>query len=272
MNMTWDCVARARSLLSVPGHRPDRFAKAAASGSDAIMLDLEDAVGPELKSEARKNVGDWLKSGGKGIVRINGVDTPWYEDDVDALAGKPCPVMLPKVTSAEHIVGLLDRLAAGSFVIVLLETAAGILNARDICSTSGVVRAIFGNGDLASELGIDLADHTALSHARSQVVLASAAGGLPPPLDGLTTAITNENRLISDAEHAAALGFTGKVCIHPGQIRLVNAVFSPSADDLRWAREVLAATSDGSVVVINGTVIGTPVIERARRLLSQWGD
>ncbi|MTD55276.1 CoA ester lyase [Amycolatopsis sp. RM579] len=268
--ITRDSIARARSVLAVPGHRPDRFVKAVHSGADSVMLDLEDAVGPDLKSAARKNISDWLESGGEGIVRINGVETPWYEKDVEMLAGRRCAVVLPKVTSPLQIELLLRRLAEGSFVIALLETAAGILGAREICATPGVVRAIFGNGDLASELGIDLADHVSMSHARSQIVLASAAGGLVPPLDGLTIAITDDQKLKLDAQHSVAMGFTGKVCIHPRQIHTVHEIFTPSSTELQWAREALAASHDGSVAVLNGKLVGTPMLERARRLLSQW--
>lgn len=265
-----DPIIRARSLLFVPGHRPDRFRKAAASGADEIALDLEDAVGPGSKSIARQNVADWLALGGTGVVRINGACTDWYEDDVAMLEGRRCVVILPKATSASQIYSLLDRLTPGSCVVPLLETASGILGAQEICSAHGVIRAIFGNGDLACELGIDHSDLNALARARSEVVLASAACGLGPPLDGLTTAIADEQKLLSDAKHAAALGFGGKVCIHPLQIHAVHEIFTPSSEDLRTAREVLEASSDGTVTLYQREVIGTPVVERARRLLMQW--
>lgn len=264
----WESIARARSFLFVPGHRPDRFAKAVGSGADAIVLDLEDAVGPELKQRARENVFRWLAEGGSGIVRINGTDSPWYEDDVAMLGGSSRAVMFPKVTCADHISDLLNRLPANSCVLPVLETASGILRALEICAENGILRVVFGNADLASELGIDLADRIALGHARAHVVLASAACGLTSPVDGATASVTDEDALIGDAEHAAALGFSAKVCLHPRQVPAVNAAFTPSAADLQWARDVLAAVGDGSVGVLNSQVVGKPIIDRAQRMLS----
>lgn len=262
-------LARARTLLYAPGHRPDRFVKAVESGADVVVLDLEDAVRPELKSEARENIHRWLSDGGAGIVRVNGVDSPCHEEDLNMLAGRQCAVILPKVSSPAEVEGLLERLAVGSLVLPLLETAAGILNALDVCAVPGVVRAVFGSADLALELGIDHTDRTAVAFARSQVVLASAACGVAPPVDGVTSSITDVQRLIADAEDAAALGFTGKSCLHPRQVPVVGPIFTPSAEDLRWARQVLAAAGDGSLATLDGQVIGKPVVDRARRLLSR---
>lgn len=262
-----ESIARARTLLYVPGHRPDRFGKAAASGADHIVLDLEDAVGPELKTEARHNVHRWLAEGGPGLVRINGVDSPWYKEDVAMLAHHPCAVILPKAASPDQVTALLKRRPDGSCVVAILETAAGILAARRLCSTPGVVRVIFGSADLARELGIDHTDRAALAYARSLVVLASAASGLAPPLDGATTAINDEKVLVGDAEDAAAVGFAGKSCIHPAQVPLVRAAFEPSAEELHWAREVLAAAGDGSAASLDGEFIGKPIVKRASRIL-----
>lgn len=264
---TADSIARARSLLFVPGHRPDRFGKASESHADAIVLDLEDAVGPDVKDEARHNIRRWINAGGPGIIRINGPDTQWYHDDVAALQGGPRVVMLPKVTSAAQVRALLDGLAPGSWVMPLLETAAGILGARDVCAAQGVLRAVFGNADLARELGIDLADQSALAFARSWTVLASAACGLTPPVDGVTAALTNDNAISADTEHARAFGFTGKLCLHPRQVDTVNQLLSPSEEEIRQARDVLAAVGDGSVTMLNGQVVGKPIIERARLVL-----
>lgn len=262
-------VANARSLLVVPGHRQDRFDKALKSGADVIMLDLEDAVGPDLKTVARKNIDDWLGDGGQGIVRINGMDSPWYEEDIAMLAGRQCAVMLPKVPSAEHITCLLERLVSGSCVVPALETAAGILAAEKICAVPGVVRVVLGNADLASELGIHHADWSAFQYARSHMVLASAVCGVAPPLDGVTASINDLTALTMDARRGAELGFGGKACLHPRQVPVVNEVFSPSVEDSNWARDVVSAAGDGSVAVLNGQVIGKPVVDRARWLLSR---
>jgi citrate lyase subunit beta / citryl-CoA lyase len=261
-------IASARSMLFVPGDRPDRFPKAHASGADEIVLDLEDAVAPDAKAQARENICSWRASEGTGVVRINGPDSRWYEEDVAALADMPCAVMLPKAASADEITALVSRLAAGSCVIPILESAVGVLEARGICAAAGVVRAAFGNADLASDLGVDPTDRTALAHARAATVLASAAGRLAPPLDGVTLALSDDELLRADAEHAGQLGFTGKLCIHPRQVAIVNELFSASPEELAWAREIVAAASD-SVTVIDGQMIDKPLIDRARRLLAR---
>ena len=264
-------VARARTLLFVPGTRPERFAKAVASGADGIVLDLEDAVAPAAKDEARDAVCAWLDAGGAGTVRINGPDSAWHDDDVRALRGRVRSVLLPKATraAAESVVRDL-RPADG--VIAILESAAGILDAREICAVPGVVRAAFGNGDLAAELGVDHADLLALAHARAAVVLASAAAGVAPPLDGVTTALDDDQRLVADVRHAAALGFTGKMCIHPRQVAPVHAVLAPSAADVAWAEQVLAAGSDDGVTTVAGRMVDKPVVERARAVLARAGS
>lgn len=259
----------ARSLLVVPGHRPDRFDKAANSGADAIMLDLEDSVGPERKPEARKNIDTWLAERGEVVVRINGVDTRWHNDDVAMVREHGCPVMLPKTTTHEQVDAVISALGEGAYVIPALETASGVLNARSICSANGVVRVIFGNADFASDLGVKPDDWEALSYARSHIVLASAACELPPPFDGVTVSINDNELLADDAQRAVAAGFTGKACLHPRQVPLVNRAFSPSPDDVQWARSVLAQRGDGSVRTLNGQVVGEPMVKRAQRLLSR---
>ncbi|WP_236790591.1 CoA ester lyase [Amycolatopsis sp. GM8] len=264
----WTSLAHARSLLFVPGHRPDRFAKAARSGADGIVLDIEDAVAPDSKTAARENIGRWLASGGTGVIRLNGYGTPWYDEDLAMLREHRCAVMLPKATSPGEVTGLLDELPPGSAVLPLLETSAGILNAGQVCAAPGVVRAVFGNADLAREIGIDLADRVALAYARSQIVLASASNGIPAPIDGVTIALTDLDLLAADAEHAVNFGFGGKLCLHPRQVPGVNAAFSPTPEEVRWAREILAASGNGSVTAHDGKVVGKPIVDRARRVLA----
>jgi citrate lyase subunit beta / citryl-CoA lyase len=256
----------ARTLLFVPGHRPDRFAKAAASGADAIILDLEDAVGPDLKGQARQAVRDWLRQGGDGIVRINPPGTDMYTDDLTALADAPRTVMLPKATP-DATADVLHRLPAGSTVVALIETAAGVLDAAATARTPGVLRLALGNVDLGAELGIDPDDHDALRTARSTLVLAAAAAGLTPPVDGVTTTLDDPAVLTDDVHRAAALGFTGKLCIHPRQIQPTHRALAPAADQITWAQRVVDATGDGNVTVLDGKMLDKPVIDRARRIL-----
>lgn len=267
-------VAHATSLLFVPGHRPDRFDKAASAGAGAVILDLEDAVAPEAKDDARKHVAEWLGARGPGadpaVVRINPAGTPWYDADVAAVAACPgTAVMLPKAETADAVAGLVAALGDGAAVLPLIETADGVLNARAVLAVTGVVRAAFGSIDLSAQLGVDPTDTTALLYARSALVLASAGAGVAPPLDGVTTDITDDDLLGADTRHAASLGFTGKLCIHPRQLSVVQAALAPTDDELAWARRVLDAAGDGGVTVLDGKMIDKPVVERARRTLAR---
>ncbi|WP_435159485.1 HpcH/HpaI aldolase/citrate lyase family protein [Amycolatopsis sacchari] len=261
----------ARSLLFVPGHRADRFAKAAGSGADAVVLDLEDAVGADRKDEARRNVRDWLADGQDAVVRCNGVESPWFDGDMAMLELFDCAVMVPKVNGPDDVHAVGERLTARSRVMPLLETARGILAAREICKSPTAIRAVFGNADLALELGVDGADRAALTAARQAVVLASAAAGLPAPVDGVTLAVTDDDVLSADCAHGVVLGFGGKLCLHPRQVEGVNAAFSPTSEQLQWAKEVLAAADEhrGSISLVNGRVVGTPIIDQARRVLAR---
>ncbi|MER5648081.1 CoA ester lyase [Streptosporangium sp. NPDC002524] len=266
--MNRDALAHARALLFVPGHRPERFGKAARAAGDAIVLDLEDAVAPEDKDPARGNVRRWLEAGGDAVVRINGRGTPWHDADVELVGRHRCAVMLPKAESPEDIASLVDRLPRGNGVVPLVETATGILGARGLCAAPGVVRPAFGSVDLAAQLGVDPGDRTALLHARSALVLAAASAGVAAPLDGVTTSVGEYATAVADAEHAARLGFTGKLCVHPRQVEPVRAAFAPSAEALRWAEAVVAAAAGGGVSTLDGQMIDKPVVERARRLLA----
>lgn len=262
-------VATARSFLFVPGDRPDRFDKAAASGADLVILDLEDAVAPERKTLARQQVRGWLTAGRRAVVRINGADTEWYEPDVTAVAATASAVMLPKAEDVGTLTDLVRRLPPETEIIPLLETAAGIANAHALCAVPGVTRPAFGSIDLAAQLGIDPASTFALSHARSAVVLAAAAAGRAAPIDGVTADVTDEAVLRADIKHAVELGFTAKLCIHPRQLAAVHTGFAPSDDDIEWAQQILAVTQDGSVTVHNGQMVDRPVLLRAKAILAR---
>ncbi|WP_027935186.1 HpcH/HpaI aldolase/citrate lyase family protein [Amycolatopsis thermoflava] len=265
-------VRNACSLLVVPGHRPDRFPKAFASGADLVMLDIEDAVGPELKPQARKHIDDWLTDNRPAVVRINGVGTPWHGDDLAMVAEhENCVVMIPKAEHPDQVNGVRRHLRPRSVVIPALETATGILAAQPICSADGVVRIILGNADLSTDLGVDVADWDALRHARSHLVIASASAGAAPPLDGVTTALYDDELVRRESLRAAALGFTGKACLHPRQVAVVNDVFRPSERDVEWARNLLRSEGDGSVAAVEGQVVGKPILDRARIVLARAG-
>jgi citrate lyase subunit beta/citryl-CoA lyase len=257
-------IESARSLLFVPGNRPDRFTKAASAGANLIIIDLEDAVAPQDKDVARGNAAAWLAEGRSAVIRVNAPGTPWCDADLDMAASYGSPVMVPKAEVAA-LEDIACRTAERCLLIPLIETAGGVEKATQVCAVTGTVRAAFGNIDLASQLGVAHDDHLALTYARSKLVSASAAAQLAPPLDGVTTSVGDADALTSDVAHCRRLGFTGKLCIHPAQIPVIAAGFAPSDSELQWARAVLAAGD--SVTVIDGHMVDKPVIERARRVL-----
>lgn len=269
--MNAESLTTARTLLFVPGDRPDWFAKARAAGADVVVLDLEDAVAAPRKDAARAQVHGWFAAGGTGIVRVNGAGTRWHEADLDLAAGLRIPVLLPGAEDPDDVARVVAALR-GAPVVALVETAAGVLAAPAVCAVDGVVRAGFGNVDLAAQLGVDPADRTALTHARQSLVLAAAAAGTAPPLDGVTTAIADDEALRDDLRHAVRTGFTGKLCIHPRQVATARDAFAPTPDQVEWARRVLAAAPDGAAAAVEGHMVDAPVLARARRLLAQSAE
>lgn len=262
-------LAWARSLLFVPGDRPDRFATADSAGADAVVIDLEDAVAPASKAAARAHALAWLEAGHAAVVRINAIGTAEHEEDVSAVLSQRCAVMVPKAEDPAEFAALASRLSPGHPIIPLLETARGLLRAEQVCAVPGVVRAAFGHLDLAAELGVSPSDDRALLHARAGIVLASAAAGLTGPVDGVTTRLRDEETLRADALAAARLGFTGKLCIHPAQIGPAHEVFSPASGDLEAARRIVGASDGGSASALDGEMVDAPVVIRARHLLER---
>lgn len=264
-----ETIATARSFLFVPGDRPERFAKAAASGADVVVLDLEDAVAPADKPAAREHVRAWLDRGNQAAVRVNAHGTPWYDDDLAVVGGRAVAVMVPKAGDPATLETLARSLRGGTGIVPLIETAAGVVGATAVCAATGVIRPAFGSVDLAAQLGVDHRSFDALAAARSALVLAAAASGRAAPIDGVTTTLTDDTALQSDIGRAAALGFTAKLCIHPRQVSAVNTGFSPTAEDIAWARAVVEGAEDGSVTVHNGQMVDRPVLLRAHAILAR---
>ncbi|KQZ75736.1 MULTISPECIES: HpcH/HpaI aldolase/citrate lyase family protein [unclassified Nocardioides] len=266
----------ARTLLFVPGDRPDRFDKAAAAGADLVVLDLEDAVAPDAKDRARDDVVSWLRTTTTAAaVRVNAHGTPWHDADLAALSellasGVACTVMLPKAQDPAAVAATVASLGDGAQVVALLETARGVLRAEPIAAVPGVVRLALGTYDLATELGVDPEDVAAMASARGALVLASAAAGLAGPVDGVTGDVRDADRLVADVRRAAALGFAGKLCIHPAQVAPTAATFAPDATEVAWAQRVVTAAEaagDG-VLLVDGRMVDLPVVDRARRILT----
>ncbi len=260
-----------RSYLFVPGDRPDRFEKAWNAGADAVIIDLEDAVASEKKAEAREALAAWLSPEHRVYVRINGTKTEWFEADIAAVAiAGLAGILLPKAEDAREVETVVKDLPEGATVVPILETALGIWNVRDIAEAPGVERIAFGSIDFQLDAGIDGEDEELL-YARSRLVLASRVAGILPPLDGVTTALDNVERLTADVERARRLGFGGKLCIHPRQIETVNRGFLPSEAEIVWARRVLEAVkaTEAGAVRLGGEMIDRPVVERAKAVLAR---
>ncbi|MBN6056711.1 CoA ester lyase [Nonomuraea sp. RK-328] len=257
-------VRDARTLLFVPGDRPERFAKAHGAAPGLVVLDLEDAVPAADKPEAREHVTAWLAAGHTCAVRINPPGTPWHDADVRAITGFGCAVMVPKTEDTAALRDLAGRL---SCVIALIETAGGVIGAPRIAAVPGVERLAFGGFDLAAQLGVAPEDRSALAAARAALVLASAAAGLVPPVDGVTGDVRNAAPVRDDARHARRLGFTGKLCVHPDQVPVAEEALRPSDEEVRWARSVVEATAAGGVAVLGGHLVDKPVADRAHRIL-----
>ncbi|MDE2326522.1 MAG: CoA ester lyase [Rhodospirillales bacterium] len=258
------------ALLFVPADRPERFARAAASGADSIIIDLEDAVAPAAKSAARAALAapGALPGGIEIFLRVNAAGTPWHAEDLACAARLPLAgIVLPKAEAPERIAAV-SQAAGGPPVIALIETARGLAEARRLAA-AGVARLAFGSIDFCADLG---AAHTreALLHARAELVLAARLAALPPPIDGVTTAIDDEAAIEDDARHAASLGFGGKLCIHPRQIAPARQGFRPSAAELAWAQRILAAGPDGAEAV-DGAMVDAPVRARARQIARRAG-
>lgn len=265
-------MAGARSLLFVPGNRAERFAKAHATEPGLVVIDLEDAVPVEEKDQARAAVGEYLAGGPGCAVRINPPGTAWHAADLQLVSRHEVAVMVPKAQDVDELRAITSALPPGPRVIALIETAEGVLTAPRIAAITGVGRLAFGNVDLAGQLGVDPADQLALAPHRSALVLASAAAAIAAPIDGVSAAINDPPRLKADTDHAARLGFSGKLCIHPRQVAAVEAAFRPSAEDVQWANAVVDAAAGGGVVVVGGQMVDKPVVDRARRILRGSGE
>lgn len=206
-------------------------------------------------------------------MRVNAPDTAYFDADVAALAPHVDVVVLPKAQDPQVIAALVARLREArpdAAVLALIETAKGILAAAQTAEVPGVVRLAFGNFDLSTELGLSPDDHQALWPLRTQLVVASAAAGLPAPVDGVSGSIDDAEVIEADTRHAVRVGYGAKLCIHPRQVPVVAAGLAPSDDEIAWATRVLAAwdqTTSGAVA-LDGKMIDKPVIDRARRVLA----
>lgn len=229
----------ARSWLLVPGTRPDMFSEAAASRADAIVLDIEDAVDPKKKDEARQDVINWFRAGGEAWVRINDVHSNFWADDVAGLRNTPglLGVMLAKTEDAEQVKETFHRLDGNTRVLALVESAVGIEEANNIARAEGAFRLAFGSGDFRRDTGM-AADREAMAYPRAKLVVASRVGNLPGPIDGPTVG-TNHPILREQSAITVAMGMTGKLALAADQTTIINEVISPTPTDVAWATDFM---------------------------------
>lgn len=278
-----------RSLLFMPGSSMKMLKKAPSLPSDAIIVDLEDAVSPAAKDLARDQAVSMLpelKASGKEImIRVNGMDTVWGIEDLQAVV--PCLpdcIVLPKASlqsiyMADGILSVLERkhqLQAGSIGLVpMFETAEAIMTGYEIlglcCRISGV---LLGAEDLTKEMEMTrTSEGEELSFARSRIVFAARARGLEA-YDTPFTDVRDEEGLRKDAEKAKACGFSGKLCIHPAQLGIVNQIFTPTDGEIARAKEIVAAMEEAialgkGVCTYQDKMIDPPVVERAQKILKK---
>ena len=282
-------IAPARSFLYVPGDQPAMLAKATERDADAIIVDLEDAVAPAAKTHARETVGTWLSEQREARtmlwVRLN-PQSELLEHDLAAVVQSALRgVYLPKVSSPEEVEFVADQLdvleaAAGIEhgrvrIAPLLETAAGILSAPRIASSARVSHMSIGEADLVAELGMRPSrDGHELDPIRTAVVVASAAARLNPPIGPVDTAFRDLDSLSATSEVLRRMGYGGRTAIHPDQIPIINAAFSPTAAELAAARDLVdrfeAAQMEGGAITVaeDGSLIDEAVVRNARLTLA----
>jgi len=253
----------ARSWLLVNGAHEDRFAPAARSQADIVVLDIEDAVAPKEKSNARDNVIRWLDAGNADWVRINGFGTPWWADDLDILAKTSVSgVMLAMVESVDHVTETARRLPNVP-IVALVETARGLERITEIAAAKGTFRLAFGIGDFRRDTGFGEEPAT-LAYARSRFTIAAKAAHLPSAIDGPTIG-SSALRLIEATAVSAEFGMTGKICLTPDQCPAVNEGLSPSQDEISWAKEFFVEFDRDGGEIRNGSDL--PRIARAKKIL-----
>jgi citrate lyase subunit beta/citryl-CoA lyase len=268
-------LALARSFLFVPGHRPERFAKALASGADAVIIDLEDAVPLDAKLAARDALlAAWpdfdAAQRARLLVRVNPFGTPWHQADLAAVANLTGlgAVMLPKAETPQQIAHAAQT--SGLPVLPLIESAEGLGQMDLMARTPGVLRLVLGHIDLQADLGLSCGpDEAELAPVRLALVVASRRAGLPSPVDGVTTATTNAEVLAQDAQRSRRFGMGAKLCIHPAQVDGVHQALAPTEAECDWARRVLAAevAAGGGAFSVDGKMVDPPVLLLARRIL-----
>jgi len=256
--------AIARSWLLVPGTRSDTFDAMASARADAVVLDIEDAVDPSNKPAARQDVAEWLRSGRKAWVRVNDASSPFWADDLAALAGIATlqGVMLAKTETPAQVTSTADRLGGGVPVVALIESALGLEDAAHIARAQGAFRLAFGSGDFRRDTGMS-ADAEAMAYPRARLVVASRVGGLPGPIDGPTVS-SSMPTLREQSAITVSMGMTGKLCLTADQAPVINEVICPTPSEVTWALDFLADFEGRGRVIRDGSDL--PRLGRAQKI------
>ncbi len=277
-------MTRMRSLLTVPANRRDLVAKAPRCAPDALFLDLEDGVPPDAKEAARADAVDAaldLVRAHPGLavfVRVNAIGTPWFAGDVaEALVPELTGVVVPKVESAADVDAVVAALAAAGVpdlgVLAGIESAAGVARAEAVLAHPAVGWCYFGAEDYVADLGgVRTPSNQEVLHARSQVVLAARLGDVWS-VDMILADFRDDDRYVRDATEGRSLGYRGKLCIHPAQVALAHAVFTPTAEEVDRARRLLTAYADAATrgeatIAFEGEMVDEPMARRARTVLA----
>ncbi|RLQ87913.1 HpcH/HpaI aldolase/citrate lyase family protein [Notoacmeibacter ruber] len=258
--------------LFVPATRPERLAKAFAAGADTVIMDLEDAVSPDKKSDARRLPEGAVSKhrSGQFLLRVNAHSTQWYEDDVAFAAQAGFDgVVLPKAEDSRTVEALRETLGEGRMIIALVETVHALSEIDAIARLSD--RLAFGSIDFAEDMGC-AHNQTALLPIRSRIVQAARLAERPAPLDGVTTSTKEAELVRRDAAHASEMGFGGKLLIHPMQIEPSRGAFRPDAESIAWAERVLAGGGTEDARSVDGAMVDAPVVARARRIVQRAKD
>ncbi len=253
--------------LFVPGHRADMIPKAAASGADMVIFDLEDAVADADKDVARSSVGQIGSQPVPVAVRVNTPSSPWFAYDLDAInSSQISMVVLPKTENRLDLDRVSEAVGRDIPIMPIIETACGLHAVSDLLAHPSVELVSFGHLDFSLDIGAS-SDWENLLFVRSQLVLQSRLADAAPPLDGVTVSFDDPNFVSAEARRARDLGFGGKLLIHPRQVAPAKAVFQPSEEDYKWALLVLDAVAESrSAVKLDGAMIDMPVIKRAEQI------
>jgi citrate lyase beta subunit len=269
-----------RSLLFVPGAEERKLERAREAGADALILDLEDSVAAERKADARRLVAEMLRAKRFGdievAVRVNPPGTRYFEADLDAVIGAGGRrIMISKCESAEQV-GAIAEKAGSARLLLLVETPLGIVAAPALAGASASVEALcFGPADFSLAMGLVETDASRgiVYHARCSLVIAAKARAVAA-IDSVFLSVKDDAAFRKDSELGLELGYDGKLCIHPRQVEIVNAVYTPSAEEVERARRIIDAFERASaeargVLALDGMMIDAPLVAAQRKVLAR---